>query len=133
MKNTKIIIFSLFLIIYSESIFSNAKSDTNIPSSTVQQLVNGTISDADGLPLPGVSIVVQGKSVGTQSDYDGNFAIEAEAGDKLVFSYIGMETLTVEVSDSMDVVNVTMQESTELDEVVLIGYGSQKSQTLRIN
>ena len=131
MKNTKIIIFSLFLIIYSESIFSNVKTDFNIPTDMVQQLVNGTVSDADGLPLPGVSIVVSGKSVGTQSDYDGNFTIEAQAGDKLVFSYIGMETVTVEVSGSMDAVNVTMQESTsELDEVVLIGYGSQKKSDL---
>jgi TonB-linked SusC/RagA family outer membrane protein len=131
MKNTKIIIFSLFLIIYSESIFSNVKTDFNIPTDVVQQLVNGTVSDADGLPLPGVSIVVSGKSVGTQSDYDGNFTIEAQAGDKLVFSYIGMETVTVEVSGSMDAVSVTMQESTsELDEVVLIGYGSQKKSDL---
>lgn len=64
-------------------------------------LVSGTIEDADGLPLPGVNIVIKGKSTGTQTDFDGDYRIKCEVGDILVVSYIGSQTREVLVTASM--------------------------------
>ncbi|MCF7560473.1 SusC/RagA family TonB-linked outer membrane protein [Sabulilitoribacter multivorans] len=86
------------------------------------QSVTGTVSDASG-PLPGVNVLVKGTSVGTVTDFDGNFQINANDGDTLVFSYIGY--LTQEVVVSGTTVNVTLAEdAAQLDEVVVVGYGS---------
>ena len=51
--------------------------------------ISGTVTDSDGLPLPGVNIVVEGTSNGTQTDFDGNYSIAASEGQTLLFTYIG--------------------------------------------
>ncbi|WGH76088.1 TonB-dependent receptor [Tenacibaculum tangerinum] len=90
------------------------------------QTVTGTVSDALE-PLPGVNILVKGKTVGTATDFDGKFEIQANKGDILVFSFIGYQTQEVVVSDTT--MNVTLLEDTDkLDEVVIVGYGSVKKQ-----
>ncbi|WP_420602268.1 TonB-dependent receptor [Flagellimonas sp.] len=102
----------------------------NASLENIQQDIQGNITDADGGPLPGVNIVVQGTTTGTQSDFDGNYAIKASQGDVLVFTYLGMQTQTVTVG-SNTTINVVMQEDAEsLDEVVVVGYGTQKKATL---
>ncbi|MDO6517583.1 carboxypeptidase-like regulatory domain-containing protein [Zobellia galactanivorans] len=53
--------------------------------------ITGKVLDQDGLPLPGVNIVVQGTTNGTQTDFDGIFAIKAETGQNLIFSYLGLQ------------------------------------------
>ena len=50
--------------------------------------VTGTVTDGSGVPLPGVNIVIQGTTTGTQTDFDGNYAISASEGQTLVFSYV---------------------------------------------
>src|SRR5210317_847745 len=71
-----------------------------------QKTVTGTVSDADG-PLPGAAVVVQGTNNGVTTDFDGNYSIEANEGDVLEFSFIGMTTGTATVgSDS--VINITL-------------------------
>ncbi|GBU07404.1 SusC/RagA family TonB-linked outer membrane protein [Bacteroidales bacterium] len=95
-------------------------------ASTQVEKVSGTIvSESDGMPLIGVSIVVKGTSTGTVSDLDGKYSLEVETGKTLVFSYIGFHSQEVVVRVS--IVNVTMKEDIELlDEVVVVGYGVQK-------
>ncbi|MFS4467904.1 SusC/RagA family TonB-linked outer membrane protein [Maribacter sp. 2210JD10-5] len=88
-----------------------------------QQKVNGTVSDEDA-PLPGVSVVVKGTSNGTVTDFDGNYTVEAQKSDVLVFSYIGFVTKEITVGDKLTL-NITLQEDVSaLDEVVVIGYGT---------
>lgn len=89
-----------------------------------QNLVTGVVVDQNFKePLLGASIIVKGTSNGTTTDFDGNYQINAQIGDILVFSYIGYKTLEVKVDAS--VINVEMQEDTaQLDEVVVIGYGT---------
>ena len=90
---------------------------------TQAQEVTGTVSDANG-PLPGASVVVKGTTTGTQTDFDGNFAIEAATDATLVFSYVGFKTAEVAVN-SQTTVNITLQEDAEaLEEVIVIGYGT---------
>ena len=94
-----------------------------------QQTVKGTVVDASGEPLIGVTVQIEGKAGGTVTDIDGNYQISAPKGTQLKFSYIGYEDQTVTVSGAQ--LNVTMRESQkELQEVVVVGYGSQKKESL---
>ncbi len=96
----------------------------------VQQQIKGAVVDNAGVPLAGVNVLIEGTTTGTQTDFDGNYTIEANTGDVLIFSYIGMKThsMTVGQSNSID---VTMEEdAASLDEVVVIGYGTQKRSDL---
>lgn len=89
--------------------------------------VKGVVSDAKGMPLTGVNIVVNGTSMGTMSDFDGKYLIsDVPENATLEFSYIGFITQSVLV-DGKRIINITLQESTEaLDEIVVVGYGTQK-------
>ncbi|SMC80139.1 SusC/RagA family TonB-linked outer membrane protein [Cellulophaga tyrosinoxydans] len=92
------------------------------------QSVSGTVS-ADGQPLPGASIVVKGTTKGTTTDFDGNFTIEANATSTLSISYIGYTTKEILVGNQTQI-NVTLEEGNKLDEVVVIGYGTQRKSDL---
>ncbi|TPG40176.1 SusC/RagA family TonB-linked outer membrane protein [Flavobacterium pectinovorum] len=82
------------------------------------KVITGTVSDNAGIPLPGVSILVKGTKSGAQTDFDGKYAIKAEANQILVFSYIGMKTQ--EVTASSSVINVKLKDdSVELEGVVV--------------
>ncbi len=83
------------------------------------QEVSGTVIDDTNQPLPGVSVVLKGTTSGTTTDFDGNYAIEANNGDVLIFSYVGYDTQEITISGST--LNVTMQSGVALGEVVLIG------------
>ncbi len=63
--------------------------------------VTGTITDQDGLPLPGVNIIIKGTSEGTQTDFDGNYKIKCNVGDLLLFTYIGQKDREVKVTPEM--------------------------------
>lgn len=92
--------------------------------------VSGNIKGKDGQPLPGVNIIIEGTSTGTQSDFDGNYSIKAKNGDILSFSYIGFETQKVTIGDSTTINLIMIEETSSLDEVVVIGYGTQKRSNL---
>ena len=89
---------------------------------SAQEIIKGSVKDATGTELPGVSIIVKGTAIGTATDFDGNFELQVDdANAILVFSYVGYETVELATSASMQ---VTLQESAEsLEEVILIGYG----------
>ncbi|WP_373516707.1 SusC/RagA family TonB-linked outer membrane protein [Pricia sp.] len=91
------------------------------------KIVTGTITSSDGEPLPGASVVQRGTGNGVQSDFDGNYQIELLAGtDVLVFSYVGF-SLREEAVGNRTTVDIVLQEDAQnLDEVVVVGYGSQK-------
>ncbi|MBN2519526.1 MAG: carboxypeptidase-like regulatory domain-containing protein, partial [Bacteroidales bacterium] len=104
------------------------------PAQVKQQdnVVTGKITAKEsGEPLPGVNIVVEGTTIGTISDLEGNYSIKVtEAGASLVYSFIGYVQQVIPVAGK-DVIDVVMEEETkELDEVVVIGYGSVKKSDL---
>jgi TonB-linked SusC/RagA family outer membrane protein len=88
-----------------------------------ERTITGTVVDEDGLPLPGVTVLIKGTNTGTQTDFDGNYSIGADQGDILVYSFVGMETAeyTVENVDTIDVTLTT--DSAQLDEVVVTALG----------
>ena len=102
----------------------------NAAIDTSRGIVTGTVLDPDNLPLPGVSIVVKGTTVGTQTDFDGNFAINAEKDDELIISYVGYSSSNIIVGDSNAISIALDEDTTALDEVVVVGYGTQTRQTI---
>jgi TonB-linked SusC/RagA family outer membrane protein len=93
-----------------------------------QGQITGTVTDqADGMPLPGVSIVVTGTTQGTATDFDGNYTLENVSGDAtLVFSYIGYKTQEIQVNNR-SVINVALvADAAQLDEIVVTGYSRQR-------
>ncbi|WP_254712678.1 SusC/RagA family TonB-linked outer membrane protein [Polaribacter sp. R2A056_3_33] len=114
----KIAIIALVMIC-TQSLFSQSKT------------VSGTVKDAMGELLPGVSVVVNGTQKGVQTDFDGLFKIEnISPTDELVFAYIGMTGQTILVGDrtNIDVVLTASLES--LDEIVVVAYGKQSRKTV---
>ncbi|APZ46134.1 SusC/RagA family TonB-linked outer membrane protein [Polaribacter reichenbachii] len=89
--------------------------------------VKGTVtSQADNEVLPGVTVIIQGTTRGTETDFDGNFSIEVKSGDVLSFSYLGYAQKNVTITDQK-VLNVSLAEdASELDEIVVVGYGTRK-------
>lgn len=108
--------------IWQEEVFFN-----DAPGS----IIKGTVRDSSGEPLIGVSVTVKGTSMGTITDLDGNFELSAAAnGNELVISYIGYQTKTVRGRQGYQY-NITLREDfQELDEVVVVGYGTQKRRDL---
>ena len=96
-----------------------------------ERIIKGIVSDETG-PLPGVSIIIKGATKGAETDFDGNYSIKASAGDILVFSFVGMTTQEKTVGIS-DIINVILQNDNILDEVVLIGFGTQKKRKVTDN
>ena len=85
-----------------------------------ERTITGTVSDESG-PLPGVSVLIEGTTSGTETDFDGNYSIEANSGDVLRFSFVGMTTVTRTVGAESSI-NVTMvSEENTLDEVIVTG------------
>jgi TonB-linked SusC/RagA family outer membrane protein len=96
-----------------------------------QQPITGTITDRTGMPMAGVTVLIEGTNKGTVTNFDGQFKINLEAGENvLVFSSLGYKTERFEVNENT-VINLVMTEDlSQLDEVVLIGYGEQKRENV---
>jgi TonB-linked SusC/RagA family outer membrane protein len=88
-----------------------------------QKTVSGTLSDENGLPLPGATVIISGTSSGTSTDFDGKYQLAANVGDVLEISYVGYTTQSVNVGAS-NFYNIVMQSDNTLDEVVIVGYGT---------
>ena len=92
--------------------------------------VHGTVTDDSGMPVPGANIVEQGTSNGVMTDFDGEFRIDVPANAVLVVSFVGFATVEIPV-DGQTETNISLETATSaLDEVVVIGYGTQKRENV---
>lgn len=99
-------------------------------TSFAQMTVSGLVTDQENAePLIGVNIIIEGTATGTVTDFDGKYSLEVNSGDVLVFSYTGFAEQKITV-DAATVIDVTMSAGSLLDEVVVVGYGSQKKATV---
>ena len=110
--------FTCLLIVFLSGFFGAYAQSSSI---------SGLVSDENNMPLLGVNVIVKGESRGTTTDFDGNFTVEdISQGDVLQFSYVGFITQEITVNNQQTI-NVTLQTDSEsLDEVVVIGYGTQQ-------
>lgn len=113
-RKTRMFCYVMFLLIFPFTVFGQS------------QTITGTVYDADGITLPGVTVMVVGTTNGTTTNLDGEYSIDANAEDVLQFSYIGFKTQEVRL-EGKATVSVTMEvETIGIDEVVAIGYGTQR-------
>ena len=138
-KLSKILILFVFLIsgvLWKLSARELKKVDTvpyetSIPVIKHQQsTLEGSVTDSDGNPLPGANVIVKGTTRGVTTDFDGNFTIKADVGETLEISYIGMQKQEVLIENT-EALSITMEVDSEaLEEVVVVGYGTQKKRDL---
>ena len=116
------LVFSFTFIVCS-GFFTYASAQSNVK-------VTGQVTDNAGLPVIGAGVVEDGTTSGVVTDASGNYAISVKTGAKLVFTCLGYETKTVVVGEQ-SIINVVLNDDTTmLDEVVMIGYGTAKKSTL---
>ncbi|MEP0301869.1 MAG: TonB-dependent receptor plug domain-containing protein, partial [Maribacter dokdonensis] len=126
-----------FVVLCTNHAFAITASNTmnsgvDLLNSEQQLTITGTIvSSDDGMGLPGVAVVVKGTTTGTVTDFDGNYSINVPSSDAiLVVSYLGFLKQEITVG-SNTVINVSLEpDTTALDEVVVVGYGTAKKETL---
>lgn len=107
-----------------------AFSPTSPTSNEDEVVITGTVTDGNGDPLPGATISVRGTNIGTATDLDGQYSINAPEGSTLVFSYIGYASQSVEVR-AQNTIDITLKEDqSSLQEVVVVGYGTQEVKNL---
>ncbi|MEG9327944.1 TonB-linked outer membrane protein, SusC/RagA family [Salinimicrobium catena] len=95
-----------------------------------ERTITGTVVDENDLPLLGVNVLIKGTAVGTQTDFDGMYQIQANQGDVLVFTYVGMER-TERTVGANNTINVSMApDAQSLQEVIVVGYGEQTRKSL---
>lgn len=111
-------ILTLLLVLVSQSGFAQEKT------------VTGTVIDEDGLPLPGVNVIEQGTSNGTQTNFNGEYSLNSvQEGDVITFTYVGFASQEITIGAS-DVYDVTLEtDAAALDEVVVVGYGTATKQS----
>lgn len=112
----------------------DVKKERVVEETSVEALefvtITGKVLDPTGEPLPGVTIIIDGTSTGTVTNIDGQYSIEANEGDVLVFSFVGFERVR-RVVGSSNVIDVTMAEDlSSLEEFVIVGYGTQREKDL---
>ncbi|MFV0268759.1 MAG: carboxypeptidase-like regulatory domain-containing protein, partial [Draconibacterium sp.] len=110
------------------ALYNKTGEEVSLPATPQTREVKGTVSDAGGLPLPGVTVIVKGTTQGTVTNFDGEYSIKGDiaADAVLQFSFIGMRTQEVPVAGNTTI-NVQMVEETiGIDEVVAIGYGTMR-------
>ena len=126
----KAVLLSVFLS--PGYVISKAHANTDSISGIEQTngKLSGRVIDAKGEPIPGANISVKGTTIGTITDMDGNFSIDVNPNQILTISFIGYETKTIPVSNQKTL-NVVLQETVnQLDELVVVSYGTQKKRDL---
>ncbi len=120
--------------IYDRQIVILEDENTKVPEIEVkpselkpQKSVKGTVTDSNGETLPGVTVVVKGTTIGTTTDMDGNYTLEVPSDDAILqFSFVGMETIELPVNGQSTVNTTLALSNIGLEEVVAVGYGTQK-------
>ena len=95
-----------------------------------QNTYTGLVTDLAGTPLSNATILIKDSSNGVLTNFDGEFSITANHGEIIVVSYIGFTTKAIELTDQLNITIVLEEEISLLDDVVVVGYGTQKKQIL---
>ena len=124
MSRLKVSILLLLSLLIGVPIWAQTGND-------VKKEITGTVSDTNNEPLPGVTVLLRGTTTGTVTDIDGSFSLMVPAqGAILDFSFIGYKTQSIEVGNQSELSVIIEEDIAGLEEVVVIGYGTQKKESL---
>ncbi|MDX1760594.1 MAG: SusC/RagA family TonB-linked outer membrane protein [Christiangramia sp.] len=94
-----------------------------------QKKITGTVTDEQGMPLPGVNVIVEGTTNGTQTDFEGTYELQASEGEILNYSFMGMETVSMKIGNT-NVINVVLKpNSSELKEIIITAVGIEREKS----
>ena len=110
--------------IHVKAITGDKKQTVEI-AQAVDVTITGTVTDTNGEPIPGVTVSLPGTTIGTATDLDGRYSLTVPEGSTLVFSFIGYETQSIAIGERGVIDVVLNEDMTSLDEVVVVGYGTQ--------
>ncbi|MDR0332566.1 MAG: TonB-dependent receptor [Dysgonamonadaceae bacterium] len=123
------------IVIYASNASVSARTverSVSITTTTQQQrrTIRGTVIDFEGEPLPGAAVMIAGSTRGVTTDIDGTFSVEVESSEKLVFSYIGYDSQTVEVGNQTEI-NIVLHETADmLEEFTVVAFGRQRRESV---
>ena len=130
---SKRVLFGLSILLFSQT---GQAAASNLPVITptingksIQQTINGVVTDDQGVPLPGATVMVKGSSKGVTTNFDGQYSIEAQEGDILQVSFVGFKTYEVKIAGQANFDVQLETDSASLDEVLVVGYGTTKNGT----
>ncbi|MDE6741258.1 MAG: TonB-dependent receptor [Muribaculaceae bacterium] len=125
-KNKALLLTGAALSVLACSVPQAYAAPQGVGATRTDGRVRGTVTDQNGEPLIGATVMVKGTTKGTSTDFDGNYVLDARPGDVLVVSYVGYIPSEVKVGND-PIVNIELQENNNsLDELVVVGYGTQK-------
>src|SRR5690606_33373990 len=117
-KFTKLLMVVIFLICAAVPGFGQEQGSKTI---------TGTVKDSSGDPIPGATVVVKGTTMGTVTDIDGNYSLTvSEGAEFLVISFVGMQIQEIPINNQSQIDVVLVEDTADLDEVIVIGYGTQR-------
>jgi TonB-linked SusC/RagA family outer membrane protein len=131
MKFTTILLLMVNVSMFANNSRENSELKTNKSEGVSQLSVSGKVVDVSGIPVSGASVQIKGTSIGTQTDFDGKYTIDASGESAvLIFSYLGYKTQELTIG-TQTVIDVVMTEDTaQLEQVVVIGYGTKRREDL---
>lgn len=126
---------AMLVFCFTNQVSAETAAETTFPKTSSKAIENiditGKVVDQEGEPLIGVNILVEGSGTGTSTDFDGNFILnDVDENATLKISYIGYQTMTVEVDGQTELTITMVEDAQTLDEVVVVGYGTQKKANL---
>lgn len=136
LREKTLLIMNIFLFMVIFNSFSLIAADTSgiakENSNILQQshTVRGFVVDEEGNPLPGVTIIVEGSTRGVSTDIDGSYSIDVKPTDKLVFSFVGLETQTIGIGNQTTLDVILKEKADELEEVTIVAFGKQKKESI---
>lgn len=114
----------------ASSVVRKLEVDEEIKTPSKYIVIQGKVVDEAGLPVPGATIVVEGTNIGTATDIDGNFSLNVDEGKVIRISYIGYQSQSITISNQTNYNIVLIEDQSALEEVVVIGYGTQRRETV---
>jgi TonB-linked SusC/RagA family outer membrane protein len=130
-KLLSVVLLSAFASIAADGYSQRTKPEQVMNPVEQQKKISGKVVDSQGLPVPGATIIVNGTQVGTITDMDGNFTLNIPANAKtLTVSFVGMTSKEVTIGNSSNFAVVLADETVGIDEVVVVGYGVQKKESV---
>lgn len=131
MRNSyaKIMLYAC-LLTGTPSVVALASTDDIVQESLQQRTIKGVVLDEAGIPIIGANVVQKGTTNGVITDLDGNFVLKIEGTEELQISYIGYISQTINVQGKNDIKIILKEDSQALDEVVVVGFGTQKKVNL---
>ncbi len=120
----------MFLFLISAQLYAVKPPSVNSGTMDQSKKVTGVIVDKDGAPLPGATITVLGTTRGVITDNDGSFTIDAAPSDKLVFSFIGMESQIIDIDNKTSISITLLEKTEELADVTVVAFAKQKKESV---